>query len=124
MHRSNTFSTATLDVPNLIGQSPLRHGFPVILFVLAVIFPLSLGLIPAARAQLFSVAVLSGPNGGALQDLGTLGGSFSFATGLNNRGQVSGYSSLPGDNTTQHAFLSAPNGGPFTILGRSTAAIV
>ena len=37
-------------------------------------------------------------------DLGTLGGTFTFATGINNRGSVEGHSTLPGD-TAFHAFL-------------------
>ncbi len=37
-------------------------------------------------------------------DLGTLGGTSSVAVGLNNEGQVSGISTLPGDTAT-HAFL-------------------
>jgi probable HAF family extracellular repeat protein len=37
-------------------------------------------------------------------DLGTLGGTFSFAQGLNHKGWVVGFSTLPGD-TNQHAFL-------------------
>jgi hypothetical protein len=30
-------------------------------------------------------------------DLGTLGGTFSFAGGINNRGDIEGFSTLPGD---------------------------
>jgi len=37
-------------------------------------------------------------------DLGTLGGSFSIAFGVNNRGAVSGFSDVPGD-VAQHAFI-------------------
>src|SRR5215471_10999908 len=37
-------------------------------------------------------------------DLGTLGGTFSLAGGINNRGSVEGFSLLPGDATI-HAFL-------------------
>ncbi len=37
-------------------------------------------------------------------DLGTLGGSFSLAYGINDRGQINGTSTLPGD-AVQHAFL-------------------
>lgn len=47
-------------------------------------------------------------------DLGTLGGTFIFAGGINNRGSVEGFSTLPGD-TAQHAFLW--RNGAMTDLG-------
>ena len=39
-----------------------------------------------------------------VRDLGTLGGTFSLAGGINNRGEVEGISTLPGD-ATEHAFV-------------------
>src|SRR4051794_40810187 len=42
-------------------------------------------------------------NGTAIE-LGTLGGSYSYAQGINESGQVVGAAALPG-NTTRHAFL-------------------
>lgn len=47
-------------------------------------------------------------------DLGTLGGTHSFANGINGIGQVVGQSWIPGDSGT-HAFLW--NGGPMQDLG-------
>jgi probable HAF family extracellular repeat protein len=47
---------------------------------------------------------------GALTDLGNLGGTFSFAGNINNRGQVIGASGLHGD-TTAHAFLWTKDSG-------------
>jgi probable HAF family extracellular repeat protein len=41
---------------------------------------------------------------GNMRDLGTLGGAFGYASGLNNRGQVVGFSDLEGD-LTNHAFI-------------------
>jgi probable HAF family extracellular repeat protein len=41
---------------------------------------------------------------GRMIDLGTFGGTMGMATGINNRGQVLGYSSLPGD-VNFHGFL-------------------
>lgn len=47
---------------------------------------------------------------GKMLDLGTLGGTFGQAWALNNRGQVVGYSGLPGDSAN-HAFLWDHTGG-------------
>jgi probable HAF family extracellular repeat protein len=41
---------------------------------------------------------------GEMADLGTLGGTFGFATGMNDRGQVIGVSNIAGDQS-HHAFL-------------------
>jgi probable HAF family extracellular repeat protein len=49
-----------------------------------------------------------------IKDLGTLGGSFSFAGGISDSGWVQGNSSLPGDNVT-HSFLW--RNGVMTDLG-------
>ncbi len=42
---------------------------------------------------------------GQMIDIGTLGGVFGFATGLNNRGQVAGSSNVTRDGSIVHAFL-------------------
>jgi probable HAF family extracellular repeat protein len=47
---------------------------------------------------------------GKMLDLGTLGGTFGQAWALNNRGQVVGFSGLPGDSG-DHAFLWDHTGG-------------
>jgi probable HAF family extracellular repeat protein len=47
---------------------------------------------------------------GSTIDLGTLGGSYSFANGINDLGQVVGYSDTP-DNSSLHAFLVTPQDG-------------
>jgi probable HAF family extracellular repeat protein len=60
-------------------------------------------------------AFLSGANGGALKDLGTLGGSYSYGNAVNTSGQVTGYSSATGGG--EHAFLSGANGGALVDLG-------
>lgn len=47
-------------------------------------------------------------------DLGTLGGSFSSAADINDRGEIDGYSTLPGD-AVQHSFVI--KNGTMTDLG-------
>ena len=57
-----------------------------------------------------------------LTDLGTLGGTDSGGLGINNRGQVTGFS-LPSANTPDHAFLwspSTPNGVSGTMQDLGT----
>jgi probable HAF family extracellular repeat protein len=49
-----------------------------------------------------------------ITDLGTLGGSFSLAYGINDNGQIDGFSTLPGD-TVQHSFVIEK--GVMTDLG-------
>jgi probable HAF family extracellular repeat protein len=62
-------------------------------------------------------AFLSGPDGGALKGLGTLGGfASSIGYAVNASGQVAGYSYNRYDNDG-HAFLSGPGGGALTDLG-------
>jgi probable HAF family extracellular repeat protein len=43
-------------------------------------------------------------SGGQMRDLGTLGGAFSYAFGINDFGQIVGWSQLA-DGTSQHAFV-------------------
>jgi probable HAF family extracellular repeat protein len=52
-------------------------------------------------------------------DLGTLGGSTSQAFAINNAGQVTGSSLLPGDTVT-HAFRSSPNGQAVSLTDLGT----
>jgi probable HAF family extracellular repeat protein len=61
-----------------------------------------------------SVAFLTGPNGGELMYLDTLGGSFNEARGLNNLGQVVGHSMT--EDGLFHAFFTGPNGQGLTNL--------
>lgn len=56
-----------------------------------------------------------GPNGLDMRDLGALGGIESWATGINNAGQVVGYFDVPGRAT--HAFITGHNGVGMRDLG-------
>jgi len=60
-------------------------------------------------------------------DLGTLGGSFSSPSGVNNRGQVVGTTTTTGNEVTRHAFLWTDTNGMVdlgTLGGSSLAAAV
>lgn len=62
---------------------------------------------------------------GRMQPLAGLGGSQSAATGINYQGQISGFSTLPGDRVT-HALLTTTGGRPLdlgTLGGSSSFAL-
>lgn len=63
---------------------------------------------PADPPIPFVRAFISAPDGGALTDIGTLGGFFSQATAVNNQGQVVGTSTI--GRSFNSAFVTAPNG--------------
>src|SRR5580693_8458984 len=50
----------------------------------------------------------------AVTDLGTLGGTFSIAFGINDKGQIDGLSTTPGDQVTHGFFLE---NGVMTDMG-------
>jgi probable HAF family extracellular repeat protein len=77
---------------------------------LALAFP---GLSPAVAGPPAPAAPQTGAY--AVTDLGTLGGTYSIAYGVNNRGQVTGWSYTAGG--ASHAFLWQPGATAMTDLG-------
>ena len=82
-------------------------------FILAAAFFAGVGFGPRAHAQ--SHAYLIDLNSKTATDLGTLGGEFSSASGINDAGQVVGYSDTTGGAT--HAFITGPDGVGMRDLG-------
>ena len=65
-------------------------------------------LAPLASAQNYHAFIWN--SGSGMTDLGTLGGDTSYALGINDSGEVVGYSYLA-DNVTRHAFTWTASGG-------------
>lgn len=74
------------------------------------------GAMSLAATLLLGMASVAqaGPISYSVTALGTLGGGFSYASGINNAGQVVGQANTAGNNTS-HAFLYS--GGAMTDLG-------
>jgi probable HAF family extracellular repeat protein len=82
--------------------------------ILAAALSSGLGFVsPVSAEQQGSYIVDTGGSG--VMGLGTLGGSFSIATGINDAGQAIGYSYIAAGD--RHAFITGPNGVGITDLG-------
>lgn len=81
--------------------------------ILATALGVSLGFAPTAFAGFRSFIV--DPNSKAVVDIGTLGGIDAFARGINDAGQVVGWSRTSGGNT--HAFITGSDGAGIKDLG-------
>jgi probable HAF family extracellular repeat protein len=111
---------------NLVGQligtetGPLPTAFGFV-FYQNTVTPLPAQFAPAGINDNGSIAgtvnstgraAVSDASGLSLTDLGTLGGTHSAATAINNVSQITGSASLPGDSAI-HAFLwNPPEGRP------------
>lgn len=76
--------------------------------LLIIIACASLMLAPLANAQKYHAFIWN--SGSGMTDIGTLGGDTSYALGINDSGEVVGYSYLA-DNVTRHAFTWTVSGG-------------
>jgi len=82
-----------------------RHTAPTLTCITAMTLFVALALpVQSAAQEQQQEHKKEQPHRYRVTDLGTLGGTFSLAGGLNNRGDVEGFSTLSGD-TTIHAFL-------------------
>jgi probable HAF family extracellular repeat protein len=75
---------------------------------LVIIAGATLMLAPLVNAQKYHAFIWN--TGSGMTDLGTLGGDSSYALGINDSGEVVGYSYLA-DNVTRHAFTWTASGG-------------
>jgi len=87
--------------------------FKVLHFILTTVLISGFGLGTHAAAQ--EHAYLIDLNSKTATDIGTLGGSVSHASGINDAGQVVGYSYMGAG--AQHAFITGPNGVGMRDLG-------
>jgi probable HAF family extracellular repeat protein len=86
-------------MPKTTSRIRLKFAYSVVLTTLLIVSAGSQGVLAADYA---------------VTDLGTLGGSESFAQGINEAGMVTGESDIPGDET-RHAFLYS--GGTMIDVG-------
>jgi probable HAF family extracellular repeat protein len=90
------------------GFAGKTKGKKVKTMQLVIIACASLMLAPLANAQKYHAFIWN--SGSGMTDLGTLGGDTSYAVGINDSGEVVGYSYLA-DNVTRHAFTWTASGG-------------
>jgi probable HAF family extracellular repeat protein len=92
------------------------RGFKVRGFILAAAFSAGLGFATSASAQVPNrVSYLVDLNSKTVTELGTLGGTYSEAFGINDAGQVVGRSDTAGG--VYHAFITGPDGIGMRDLG-------
>ena len=92
----------------------LNHCFKIHGLILVTTLSMVIGFVSPAFGE-ETHSYLIGLNNWEVTLLGTLGGGYSIGNGINNAGQVVGYSlTAPGQ---RHAFITGPNGLGMTDLG-------
>jgi probable HAF family extracellular repeat protein len=92
----------------------ITHSSKIQSLILAAALGIGLGFVSPVSAQEGFHSYMVDSNSKGLTDLGTLGGDFSYATGINNAGRVAGYSATAAGDW--HAFITGPNGSGMTDL--------
>ena len=91
----------------------ITRSFKIQSLSLAAALITGLGFVSPVSAQVTRSYIVDS-HGKGLTELGTLGGGYSssYASGINDAGQVVGFSTGP-----DHAFITGPNGVGMTDLG-------
>jgi probable HAF family extracellular repeat protein len=92
----------------------ITHSSTIQSLLLAAVLGSGLGFVSPVSAQQVSSYIVDS-NGKGLADLGSLGGGYSGARGINDVGQVIGDSRTASGQ--DHAFITGPNGVDMTDLG-------
>ena len=105
-----------LQKPSLTKEKIMKitHSSKIQSLIRAAALSIGLGFVSPASAQ-HAHAYIVDSNDKELTDLGTLGGGYSYAYGINDAGQVVGFSSTAAG--AYHAFITGPNGVGMTALG-------
>ncbi len=103
------FSSSHQDPPNQPRRKVMKLTRSIANLFRLTIFALALALVAGPLGAQEHPAIRQTPAAPAhyaVVDLGTLGGTFGLAYGINDKGQVDGVANLPGD-MAQHAFVYA-----------------
>src|SRR4051812_8137061 len=93
------------------------RGFKVRGFILAAAFSAGLGFATGASAQQQLHSYLIDLDSKTATDIGTLGGTYTRASDINDAGQIVGDSTSAGDSYTYLPFITGPNGMGMRNLG-------